>query len=152
MIDVDIPVADEHGFHTRLGIDALRELAADLQHDVLLTSSFRPDGAWILAAVTGIDGNDDVAARPVALGGSFHGLEAARFLQVNDEPVVDVHPGVVGPVVQLEVTVDRAASGVQLQAGEIQGVDPGVIDAARDPLEVLVVAVGEVLPAVAVVG
>ena len=67
VIDVDIPVSHQDGFHAGLGIDTFREFATDLQHDVLFARTLRTDGARILAAVARVDGDHDIAPGTVAL-------------------------------------------------------------------------------------
>ena len=64
-----VVIAGEHGAHARFGVDTLRECARDRQRHVLLTRAAVADGTRILAAVTGVHGDDDIA---VALIGRVH--------------------------------------------------------------------------------
>ena len=56
-----ISVARQHRPHSGLRIDPLRERARDGEHHVLLAGAVLADGARILAAVAGVDGDDEVA-------------------------------------------------------------------------------------------
>ena len=56
-----IAVAGEHRLHAGLGIHAALERARDGERHVLLARAVHADGAGILAAVTGVDGDDEIA-------------------------------------------------------------------------------------------
>ena len=61
MRDVVVAVADQHGAHAGRLIDAPGEFARDLEHHGLLERAAVADRTWILAAMSGIDRDDDVA-------------------------------------------------------------------------------------------
>ncbi len=49
-----------------LGVDLEREFAGDGEHHVFFARAVLADGARILAAMTGVDGDDEVAGIPRA--------------------------------------------------------------------------------------
>ena len=73
-----IAITREYGAHAGLTVDAISELARNLEDHVLLTGAGGADGAGILPTVAGIDGDDDVATLSGRCMGSFDGLEHGR--------------------------------------------------------------------------
>ena len=64
-LDEVIAGARQHRAHAWLGIDPVRELLRDRERDVLLARARLADRARVLAAVAGVDRDDEVAL-PVA--------------------------------------------------------------------------------------
>ena len=123
VVDIDVLVAHQHGLHTRLGVDALRQFPADLQGDVLLARAFLADRARIVTAVSRIDSDHDVPPRPIGLGCPLDRVRSPLLLQVDDEPIAvggvrtrcegaRAHRRVeIEDHAQLAVGADRAADG-----------------------------------------
>ena len=59
--DIVVAVANHYRLHARRAVDAALESAGNGQHDVLFLNPRSGDGAGIFAAVSGIDGDDDLA-------------------------------------------------------------------------------------------
>ncbi len=78
--DEVVAVADQHGAHALLRVDLLREAACDGERHVLLARAAAADGARILATVTCVDRNDEVAALCVR-GDALHRRGARRSLR-----------------------------------------------------------------------
>jgi hypothetical protein len=91
--------ARQHGLHAGLGIDAVRELLRDRERDRLLARAALADRARVLAAVPGVDRDDEVAL-PVAARdfdrrrGCRHALRGAEPVAEIDDEAMPV--GVVG--------------------------------------------------------
>ena len=77
MADVVVAVAREHRTHPRGVVDALGERPCDRERHVLLARSAAADRAGILAAVSRVDRDDDVAVRVARRVNCANGL---RFL------------------------------------------------------------------------
>ena len=56
-----IAVADQHGLHAGISIDLAREFARDREGDFLFLHAGRPARAGILAAMPGVDRDDQFA-------------------------------------------------------------------------------------------
>ena len=67
-----VGIARQKGAHRiavhAAGVNAVAQLEGDLQHDVFFASSGRSGGAWIFAAVAGVQGHDDEAVGAVGRG------------------------------------------------------------------------------------
>ena len=87
MIDVIVAVPHEYGFHAGLRIDSSGQRTRNLQRDVFLACLAAADSARIMAAVSGVDRDDDIAAGMIGLGGRLNRVQAAAALQVDDEAV-----------------------------------------------------------------
>ena len=85
-----IAVASEHSAHPWLAIDPLLQLASDRQRHGLLTRTTLTDRTRILAAMTRIDGDDDIAAiertRLVLKGGGTVTLPQRSQVEVVTGP------------------------------------------------------------------
>ncbi len=79
----EVGVARQHRAHVRVGVDPVAQQHGDRQHHVLLVQAGRAAGAGILAAVAGIDGDDDEAVdlrlRELRRQGSAGGIAAGRW-------------------------------------------------------------------------
>ena len=71
-----VAIARQHGAHARFRVEPLRERARDGERHVLLARAAVADGAGVLAAVTCVHRDDDVAA---ALIRSVRGVHRRRF-------------------------------------------------------------------------
>jgi hypothetical protein len=84
--DEIIAIADQHGAHAGLIVDLGSELLGDGEHYVLFARAASPEGAGVLAAVAGVDHDDDLAA---ACRGSLrraaHDGRCLGGRQVDDE-------------------------------------------------------------------
>ena len=82
-----VAVAGQHRLHPRLGIDLERQFARNGEDHVLFTSAVLADGARILAAVAGVDGDDEVAG----IGGRMlhldRGIGALTRSQIDDQAI-----------------------------------------------------------------
>ena len=87
MIDIYVAVANQNSFHALLGVDAGSELTGYRQRDVLFTRPRFADRTRIVTTVAWIYGDNDVAPRRVSLGRPLDGLQIARTLQIDNEPV-----------------------------------------------------------------
>ena len=86
MFHENVAVANQHGPHSGLGIDAPRQFFADGQNDVFFLGS-PADGARITAAMPGIYRDDDIPTGPVRLRRPFDWPQIARRLQINDQAI-----------------------------------------------------------------
>ena len=66
----EVGVARQHRAHVRQRVDAVAQLQRDRQHHVLLVQAARPDRARVLAAVAGVDRDDDQAVDLAARSGA----------------------------------------------------------------------------------
>ncbi|MNZ51041.1 hypothetical protein D3C78_688460 [compost metagenome] len=91
--DEVVAAAHQLGAKATLAVDLALKLAGNRQHHVLLAHTTRAEGARILAAVTGIDGDDDVALAArhrwqrggrTRFGGSFRRLSRDGRRQGRD--------------------------------------------------------------------
>ena len=80
--------ADQDSAHPRHRIDLTLDLPRDGQHDLLLEYAADADGAWVLAAMAGVDGNHHVAFTFRCPNG-WRARIAHRFdrVQVDDQAV-----------------------------------------------------------------
>ena len=76
-----VAIARQHGAHAGLRVDALGEGARDGERHVLLARAAMADGAGVLAAVSCVYRDDDVAA---ALIGGVHGMHRLRVRACRD--------------------------------------------------------------------
>ena len=84
-----VAVAGQYRFHSRLGVDPGVEFLRYLEHHVLLAQAILADRAGILAAVPGIDGDDEVAgiARRMHDPDGPRRGRRSRGGHIDDEPV-----------------------------------------------------------------
>ncbi len=60
--DEVVAVADQHRAHALFLVDRGRKAAGDGERHVLLARATAAERTWVLAAVPGIDGNDEITA------------------------------------------------------------------------------------------
>ena len=85
--DEVIAVPGEDCLHPWLVVDAQREFPGDCQRHVLLTGPVLADRARIIAAVTGIDGDNDVTSARRRVCGTHRRIHRRRAGQVDHQTI-----------------------------------------------------------------
>ena len=87
-LDEVVAGARQHRAHAGLGIDLVRELLRDRERDVLLARARLADRARVLAAVAGVDRDDEVALPVAARNLDRHGRRRRQLVaEVHDEAI-----------------------------------------------------------------
>jgi len=86
VLNVDIPVTDQHSTHAGLSVYPPSKVFADREHHVLF---FRapPQRTRIMSAMTRIDCDHDIAPRPILLGCTLDRCRSGRVVHIDNQPV-----------------------------------------------------------------